>query len=745
MAEPSWPRLFDAAFAQSAMDAAGLPGPKEGESTYDRWLRVGEPARIVPTPHFHLAGYLAAYPDIEASGMFAFRHFLNFGLAEGRRPNPWFEEAHYRALAKPPTGKPAFHHFLETGLPAGFAPGTQVDAALYPSIIEAGLRWTHEEKLPAFELVVRMVNLLVYDGTGDLPPTATFGERLLHFVATGLGRGDPIGPLFDPDHYRNAAAAAGLEGVNDTPPLLHFARIGAKARIVPTKLFDLDYYRRTNQDLVRHARWAFAHFVDHGLREGRRPAPGLIWRLGAAGLAPPRGRGAARVVAVAGQTPPGPVEPGSLAGFVTQVRAVQDTIAAPSFTDILARAERLEPSIGVVADVGEILVPPYHDPLYRAHRTLRRRLARTRYDNILCMPWLRTGGADLVGATLTRALRRLRPGEHVLVLLTEAATPDLSGWTDPQAEIVGISDLLADLPENARDRLLEAVIRGTAARRVFNINSLLCWRLFARHAPRLARDTDLYAYIFCWDRTEAGSRTGYPSWFFAACAPSLTAVFTDSQILRAELLALYRLPARLRDRLVVLPQPPRIAATASPLAAEPLPARARPLVLWAGRLDPQKRFDRLVEVARLLPDMDFEAWGATVIGPAPDLTNLPANLRLAGPFDDIESLPLAQASGFLFTSDWEGMPNIVLEVAALGMALVANTVGGVPALVDTTTGWPVPPEAGPAGLAEAVADMIRHPEERAARGRRLQARLRETHSVSRHDTILGTILARARA
>jgi glycosyltransferase involved in cell wall biosynthesis len=77
---------------------------------------------------------------------------------------------------------------------------------------------------------------------------------------------------------------------------------------------------------------------------------------------------------------------------------------------------------------------------------------------------------------------------------------------------------------------------------------------------------------------------------------------------------------------------------------------------------------------------------------------------------------------FVLSSNWEGLPMIVLEALAAGCPIVATAVGGVPSAVrDGDTGRLVPPR-DPAALADAIGGLLEQPNELsrlATNGRRL--------------------------
>ncbi len=86
--------------------------------------------------HFDSAFYLARYPDISASRMHPFAHYLLHGAPEGRKPNAWFEPIYYLARyeeARARGGDP-FADFLKYGAKENSSPHP-----LLVSVHETGL------------------------------------------------------------------------------------------------------------------------------------------------------------------------------------------------------------------------------------------------------------------------------------------------------------------------------------------------------------------------------------------------------------------------------------------------------------------------------------------------------------------------------------------------------------------------------------------------------------------------------
>jgi glycosyltransferase involved in cell wall biosynthesis len=94
-----------------------------------------------------------------------------------------------------------------------------------------------------------------------------------------------------------------------------------------------------------------------------------------------------------------------------------------------------------------------------------------------------------------------------------------------------------------------------------------------------------------------------------------------------------------------------------------------------------------------------------------DQLGIGGNVTFLGVRHDIPAL-LSAADGFVLSSAWEGMPNVVMEALAGGVPVVATRVGGVPELVEQDeSGFVVP--AGDAGaLSKAMQRLMDLPLER---------------------------------
>ncbi len=180
-----------------------------------------------------------------------------------------------------------------------------------------------------------------------------------------------------------------------------------------------------------------------------------------------------------------------------------------------------------------------------------------------------------------------------------------------------------------------------------------------------------------------------------------------------------------RDKLSYVPNP------APPLPPMP-PADARaPIVLSVGRLTHQKGHDLLIDAfaraGRDLPD-----WRLCIVGDGELKQALQARaatrdiadrVTWAGRVDDPGAF-YGQAGIFVLASRFEGTPNAVLEAMACGLPVIVTdrSAGALDFVTDGDNGIVVPGEDA-AGLATALAGLMRDPERRRRLGRRARDRM----------------------
>lgn len=359
----------------------------------------------------------------------------------------------------------------------------------------------------------------------------------------------------------------------------------------------------------------------------------------------------------------------------------------------------------------------------------------------IALPFLATGGAEMVALNLCRALRQLRPDESVALLITDRGLVSESMAIPEAVQLVVFDHYLGDDLSYARKQaLLRDLLIATRPACFHNINSEVAWHLILAEGERLKRFTRLFASIFAFQFGPDGrEKIGYAAYFLKSGMPHLTGLLSDNQRFIDDAAAEYDLPADQRARMTALYQPCRLLGgihrdagrerLAQRRAHRNVRSRdTRPQILWAGRLDAEKRIDLFFDIVSRCPFADFRVFGQVVLGDGIALPDLP-NLSYEGPFSSpLEWLGKYDFDAFVFTSRWEGMPNTLIEAAALAIPVIAPTVGGVGELITAATGYPLPERPSDVDYEHAIRAAVTDPDEAMARAERLLDRV-----LSRHD------------
>jgi glycosyltransferase involved in cell wall biosynthesis len=98
-----------------------------------------------------------------------------------------------------------------------------------------------------------------------------------------------------------------------------------------------------------------------------------------------------------------------------------------------------------------------------------------------------------------------------------------------------------------------------------------------------------------------------------------------------------------------------------------------------------------------------------------------------------------QHHAMIFTSRWEGLPNVLIEFGTLGLPIVAAKVGGIGELVTDETGYPVPERPAAEDYVRALRAIRADPAKAAMQSARLIGRIADRHSRGEFERSVGAI------
>jgi O-antigen biosynthesis protein len=186
---------------------------------------------------FDASYYARRYPDAVAAKVNLLAHYVAFGAAEGRDPNPLFQTDFYVAQLTGDSSRiNPLAHYLWTGSRENLDPHPLFNSSLY------------------------------LEGNPDVAKSGC--NPLIHYLAFGGAEGRCPHVLFDPQYYLRQYVDVARAQV---APLAHYLECGATEGRFPNPLFDSGYYLRENPDVSNAKLNPLEHYLRWGASEGRKP------------------------------------------------------------------------------------------------------------------------------------------------------------------------------------------------------------------------------------------------------------------------------------------------------------------------------------------------------------------------------------------------------------------------------------------------------------------------------------------
>lgn len=357
--------------------------------------------------------------------------------------------------------------------------------------------------------------------------------------------------------------------------------------------------------------------------------------------------------------------------------------------------------------------------------------------NIIALPFMSSGGAERVALNFARAFRELQPDSAVLIVIADRPLKNDRIALPKGLMVVVLDDYLPrGTNETQRLHFLKSLIQAVKPHIFHNINSETAWKLIINEGPLLSKITRIFASIFAFQYLpRTGRKTGYAAYFLQPALPHIHGLLSDNRRFIVDAIAEYNLDPASRAKLHLVYNPSRLSEGHDPndvynvaRVQNDNSLHRRLQVLWAGRLDAEKRIDLLYDIARNCNFADFIVFGQRVVDDESEPPALPNLVFMGGFSDPREFVTERTFDAFIFTSRWEGLPNILLEVGLLEIPVVAPVVGGVGELISETTGYPLPEKASVQDYEHALKEIMAHPEAAVTRALSLKKLIQTRHS-----------------
>lgn len=161
-------------------------------------------------------------------------------------------------------------------------------------------------------------------------------------------------------------------------------------------------------------------------------------------------------------------------------------------------------------------------------------------------------------------------------------------------------------------------------------------------------------------------------------------------------------------------------------------------LLCVGRIIPTKRMTDLVAALAIVRQRN-PRWRLVIIGDGPLLEPLQTQIDAAGLSDEIflagkgkNLIPILRSADlFVFPSEVEGLPNALIEAGLAGLPIIACEAPGVIDVIQHQETGLLVETRNPPVLAEAILDLLEHPEKAQRFATLAQQRMRAFYSTDR--------------
>ena len=386
--------------------------------------------------------------------------------------------------------------------------------------------------------------------------------------------------------------------------------------------------------------------------------------------------------------------PEAQGAFRSAVRCMGKAILDdPVCTELLIAANEIDPAINPrrLADSEYFNYLESDTATGAAYYRICELVGERQFDEVFLLPFMTAGGADRYILDVMTELAAQDPRRRFLIIFGEPCSQHM--WLDRLPASSLCIDLIATCPELAahqRELLCLKLIQSCAGTARLHLRAgAFEQNFFSRFAPVLSRHRPVF-YRFADSRVFHGDYTLVAPWSFQFVADHVEQfdkfVCDSRAIVEADQTRIGVMQQKwhvLNSRMEV---PDRLDEDA--LSA----GRTSRSILWVSRLDAEKRPELLLEIARLvarsMPDMTIDVYGRPTLDEF-DVTQFATlrNVRYHGFFERFEELQAAAHYCFLYTSRFDGIPVVLLEMMAAGLPVVAPDVGGIGEIVrDGDTG-----------------------------------------------------------
>lgn len=305
---------------------------------------------------------------------------------------------------------------------------------------------------------------------------------------------------------------------------------------------------------------------------------------------------------------------------------------------------------------------------------------------IFIVPWLVSGGADKVVLNYIKAFNKQKPNASIAIVTTE---PTKNTWEDklpPNSYIIDFGNSSTKLSNQDKDYLFSKILVQLKCKKIHIINSKFGYLWTMKHKELVRHNFELNVSLFNYEYIPGTNKEGrfdYADPFLTEIDDVVSKVYTDNNKVISRTIERNGLDL---NKFIVHYQPNDLNIKKPKRKIH----KGKVRILWASRITSQKIPEVLCRIGKELDKNKYsiDVYGRFDEGYDKKMFDGIPTISYKGSYNGFNSINANNYDLFLYTSSGDGLPNVLLEVTAAGLPIVAADVGGVSEFIkDEETGF----------------------------------------------------------
>lgn len=361
------------------------------------------------------------------------------------------------------------------------------------------------------------------------------------------------------------------------------------------------------------------------------------------------------------------------------------------------------------------------------YKKLCDQISGNRLDYLFLAPAMSgRGGTEKLIANYIRAIKDIHPEWQIGMLSTRPFNDlTLNYFKDLDVDMLDFGKFTQNVGEYEKNIIWSRILIQSDVKNIHLLNDEYWYRWFSEHKDivreeKIKLNISLFMREFSFEKDRISS---FADPYLVSVWDIVNLVFTDNQKIIDQAL---ENNAFEKSKFRVHYQPENLDFHAPKLIDT---SKKKFKILWASRVAFQKRPDLLKKISNILPEnFEIDAYGIIEKKQYSEKYFNNSRVNYKGGFNGVKSLNIDDYDAYLYTSQTDGIPNILLEISAAGLPIVASDIGGIHEFIENDKSGILVEMENIKGYADSLKFFFENPELAKKMAKKSQENIKKQHS-----------------